>query len=112
MTFIVLSGDSLGHTLLKPFAFIAALNTDLLASSIHKTDVNRRVDSVLLHIDYMSVLIVGASEDHSRTRTHLEIELIKNTLGLIQLNQILIEVISHIEGLNRLFIAPDVPNLN
>lgn len=64
LTFIVLSGDCLGHALVESFTLVAALDADLLASSIHKANIDGRVYAVLLHIYYVSILVVGSSEHH------------------------------------------------
>ena len=95
----------------QSFVLVKPWYSGLLASFIHKFNVNCRIHSSL-EINYMSMGMVATGEHHPRIWGHLQVKLIKNPLVLIDFAQFLIQVLGHVESLHRLLVIPYIPNLH
>ena len=83
----------------------------MLAAFVHETHIYSRVDSAL-QVKDMRMRVVRACKDHSRVGGHLKVELVENALTFVDFAEFLVEVLRDLEGLHRLGIVPDVPDVH
>ena len=60
----------------------------------------------------MCLAMIAASEDLTRVRRDLKIELIKDALVFVDIAEFLFEIVCHIQGLYRLLSITHVPNMH
>ena len=103
--------DGLVKTQRQAFAFVVARNTDFLASLLLKANINSWIHT-FLHVNHMPVWVITSSQCHCAARRNLEVELVVDTLIVIQLAELLVHVVRDVECLHGVLVVPDVPNLN
>jgi len=60
----------------------------------------------------MSVAVVRSGEHHCGAGRDLEVEFIKYSFIFVHFTKLRVQVLSHVEILNRMLVVPYVPNLN
>ena len=93
------------------FVLVCANNSALFASFVHKVDWNGRIN-VPLKVQNVSVAVVAASQDLLRIRWDLKIKLIKDALIFVDIAELLLEIVGHIQSFYRLFSISYVPNVH
>lgn len=83
----------------------------ILTTFVHELYINAAV-SLVLDVDHVHIGIVPAGHNHARVRGDLQVKLIEDVLGLINLAQLLLQVLRHVEELAGLALVPDVPDLD
>ena len=93
------------------FALVCFIPSHIFTSLTHKFHVNLAIRFIFC-INYVNITIVASRHHHTAIRRHMQIELIKNILRLINLTQLLFQIFCHVQHFARLILFSYVPYLD
>ena len=97
--------------LLKASPSVAPLCPDILATFVHKFDVNSRI-TLAYQVNYMSLRVICTGHNHGGIWRDLHVEFVEDSFTFINFAQPLLQVVGDIKAACGRSSISDVPNMH